>query len=63
MALYKNGAFIDDRWTSVSEIEAVPPAGHVILDSARWKIEASWLSQSTVHLASWSSPAPRSKSL
>jgi uncharacterized protein (DUF934 family) len=50
MPFYKNGAFTDDRWLSVSEIEAVPPAGHVILDLQRWQIESSWLSQTSAPL-------------
>lgn len=36
MALWKNGAFVEDQWREIAEGEDAPPAGHVILPLNRW---------------------------
>jgi phosphoadenosine phosphosulfate reductase len=39
MALYKNGAFVEDRWRHLPEGEAGPVSGHVIFPLDWWKEE------------------------
>jgi len=39
MALWKNGAFVEDQWREIEEGEDAPPAGHVILSLDWWTQE------------------------
>lgn len=39
MALWKNGAFVEDTWREIAEGEDIPPAGHVILPLDWWHQE------------------------
>lgn len=36
MALWKNGAFVEDQWRAIEDGEDAPPNGHVILPLSRW---------------------------
>ena len=48
--LYKNGAFIEDRWTTIATGEGLPPAGHIILPLDWWHAERDAFSGSNVPL-------------
>lgn len=48
--LYKNGAFIEDRWTTIATGEGLPPAGHIILPLDWWQAERDAFSGSNVPL-------------
>src|ERR1700761_1594926 len=50
MALYKNGAFVDDAWRSIAEGEDVPPSGRVILPLDWWMAERGAFEGSNVAL-------------
>jgi uncharacterized protein (DUF934 family) len=39
MALFKNGAFVEDPWRAIAEGEDVPPSGHVVLPLDWWLAE------------------------
>lgn len=39
MALWKNGAFVEDGWREIAEGEDIPPPGHVILPLDWWHQE------------------------
>lgn len=39
MALYKNGAFVEDSWRNVREGEDMPPAGHIVVPLDWWLAE------------------------
>ena len=48
--LYKDGAFTEDRWTSIAFGDGLPPAGHVILPLDWWEAERDAFSGSNVPL-------------
>lgn len=48
--LYKNGAFVEDRWTNIATGEGVPPAGHIILPLDWWQAERDAFAGSNVPL-------------
>ncbi len=43
MALWKNGAFVDDEWTVVPDGEPVPDGGKAIVSLKRWRGECGQL--------------------
>ena len=50
MALYKNGAFVDDRWRALPEGEAAPVSGHAIFPFDWWREERGAFDGSNVPL-------------
>jgi len=50
MALFKNGAFVEDFWRMVAEGEDVPPSGHAILTLDWWEAERAAFEGSNVPL-------------
>jgi uncharacterized protein (DUF934 family) len=48
--LYKNGAFIEDRWHTIATGEGLLPAGHIILPLDWWHAERDAFSGSNVPL-------------
>jgi uncharacterized protein (DUF934 family) len=48
--LYKNGAFVEDRWSTIATGEGLPPAGHIILPLEWWQAEREAFSGSNVPL-------------
>lgn len=48
--LYKNGAFVEDRWRTITTGEGPPPAGHVILPLDWWQAEREAFAGSNVPL-------------
>jgi uncharacterized protein (DUF934 family) len=43
MALWRDGGFVDDRWSSIGEGEPVPAAGPIIVSIDRWRAERDQL--------------------
>ncbi len=50
MALYKNGAFVPDRWRALPDGEAPPASGHVIFPFDWWREEGAAFDGSNVPL-------------
>jgi uncharacterized protein (DUF934 family) len=50
MALFKNGAFVNDAWREIAEGDDAPPAGHVILPLDWWLAEREAFSGSNAPL-------------
>lgn len=48
--LYKNGAFVEDRWHAIATGEGLPPAGHIILPLDWWQAEREAFAGSNVPL-------------
>ena len=59
MALYKNGAFIDDRWRALPDGEAAPVSGHVIFPFDWWLEERHAFDGSNVPLGIRIEPGTR----
>ena len=45
MALWRDGGFAEDIWTTVGDAEPIPPAGAIILSFARWSAERDALAR------------------
>lgn len=59
MALYRNVAFVADRWRIVDEGEAVPAAGHVIFTFDWWLAERGAFEGSNIPVGLLIEPATR----
>ena len=44
MALWRDGGFAEDSWTTLDDAEPIPPAGAIIVSFARWSAERDVLS-------------------
>jgi phosphoadenosine phosphosulfate reductase len=59
MALYKNGAFIEDRWRALPDGEAAPVSGHVVFPFDWWLEERHAFDGSNVPLGVRIEPGAR----
>jgi uncharacterized protein (DUF934 family) len=59
MALFKNGAFMEDRWRALPDGEAAPISGHVIFRFDWWKDERQAFDGSNVPLGLMIDPGSR----
>jgi uncharacterized protein (DUF934 family) len=45
MALWRDGGFVEDVWTTLDEATALPPSGAIIVPFARWSAEREALAR------------------